>query len=168
LKAPQFLFVVVFFLYCCVVCWYIVAFTKVLTLHQLYHTWIHTFYHFPLSLSAVHGTISTGIIFAFTCMCTHFLHHIHCPTPFLHHLPPPTGANPSPWAGPVLPTCSLILQKKIKRKPWHFLLVWGKDSYTGSFLVVFPCIYVLYPSWVISSNYLHSTLVPFLWWFQPV
>jgi hypothetical protein len=24
-----------------------------------------------------------------------------------------------------------------------FLLVWDKDSYTGSFLVLFPCIYVL-------------------------
>jgi hypothetical protein len=24
-----------------------------------------------------------------------------------------------------------------------FLLVWEKDSYTGSFLVLFPCIYVL-------------------------
>jgi hypothetical protein len=23
-------------------------------------------------------------------------------------------------------------------------------------------------NWFISSNFLHSTLVPFLWWFQPV
>jgi hypothetical protein len=39
----------------------------------------------------IHGTVSTGIIFAFTCMCTHFLHYSHPPTPCLYHLPPPTG-----------------------------------------------------------------------------
>jgi hypothetical protein len=40
------------------------------------------------------GTVSTGIIFAFTYMCTHYLHHIHPPTPFSNTspLPLPTGA----------------------------------------------------------------------------
>jgi hypothetical protein len=43
-----------------------------------------------------------------------------------------------------------------------FLLVWDKDSYTGSFLVMFPCIYVLYSQlayllWL--STFCHS---PFL------
>jgi hypothetical protein len=40
--------------------------------------------------------VSTGINFAFTYMCTHFLHHLHSPTPFL----PPTSSywyQPSPW-----------------------------------------------------------------------
>jgi hypothetical protein len=48
--------------------------------------------------------------------CVHvFLHHIHSPTPFPHHLPSSTGANNPPlWAGPVL-TCSLILQKRKKK-----------------------------------------------------
>jgi hypothetical protein len=45
---------------------------------------------------------STGIIFVLTCMCTHFLHRIHSPTPFPHHLPTPTSATPPPWAGPAL------------------------------------------------------------------
>jgi hypothetical protein len=31
-------------------CWgYIVAFTKVLTIYQMYHTWIHSLPNFPLS-----------------------------------------------------------------------------------------------------------------------
>jgi hypothetical protein len=30
-----------------------------------------------------------------------------------------------------------------KRKKMKFLLVWDKDSYTGRFLVIFPCMYVL-------------------------
>jgi hypothetical protein len=41
-----------------------------------------------------------------------------------------------------------------------FLLVWDKDSYTGRFLVLFPCIYVLHPYWFISTSPLHSSLVP--------
>jgi hypothetical protein len=45
-----------------------------------------------------------------------FLHHIHSPTPFPHHLPPLTGASPPPWAGPVLPYWSLILQKSKEKK----------------------------------------------------
>jgi hypothetical protein len=48
-----------------------------------------------------------------------------------------------------------------------FLLVWDKDSYAGSFLVTFPCMYVLYPQ-LVYLLYLHSTFVPFLWWFQLV
>jgi hypothetical protein len=44
-----------------------------------------------------------------------FLHHIHPLNPFPRHLPSPPGANPSPWTGSALPSCSLILQKR-KRK----------------------------------------------------
>jgi hypothetical protein len=29
----------------------------------------------------------------------------------------------------------------MKQKIWH--LSWNKSSYTGSFLVIFPCMYVL-------------------------
>jgi hypothetical protein len=36
----------------------------------------------------IHGTVSTGIISAFTCMCAQFLHCIHSFTPFPSHLLP--------------------------------------------------------------------------------
>jgi hypothetical protein len=32
------------------------------------------------------GVVATGFIVAFTNMCAHYLHHIHPPTPFPHHL----------------------------------------------------------------------------------
>jgi hypothetical protein len=71
-------------LYFCAEWGYIVTFRKVLTMYQQYHTWIS---HLPLLpfilLPPTHGTISASIIFAFTCMCTHFLHLIHSPIPCL-------------------------------------------------------------------------------------
>jgi hypothetical protein len=53
------------------------------------------------------GLVSTGIIFAFPYMCTHFLYGI--PTPFPYHLTPATGQPPH-WQDlfhpPVLPLTS--------------------------------------------------------------
>jgi hypothetical protein len=36
-------------MYCCAGWGYIVAFTKALTMYQIYHTWIHLLHHSPLS-----------------------------------------------------------------------------------------------------------------------
>jgi hypothetical protein len=47
-------------------------------------------------------------------MCTLYLHHIQPPTPFLHHLPHPTGTT-SPQIRWVPTSNSQILQKKGKR-----------------------------------------------------
>jgi hypothetical protein len=47
------------------------------------------------------------------------LYRIHPPIPLPYLLHPPTGITPQ--AGPVLLACSLILQKKEKKK-WHFFL----------------------------------------------
>jgi hypothetical protein len=55
------------------------------------------------------GIVSTGIIFAFIYMCTHFLHSIHPSTSFPHHFSPHTGASPPFWVGLVPLSCSLIL-----------------------------------------------------------
>jgi hypothetical protein len=71
------------------------------------------------------------------------LHRIHPPTPF-----------PCNFLPTVIPHClfcpSVPWFCKRKRKEekkgggkWHFLLVWHKGSYTGKFLVIFPCVYVL-------------------------
>jgi hypothetical protein len=34
--------------------------------------------------------------------------------------------------------------------------------------VLFPCMYVLQPNWFISFSPLHSSIVLFPWWTQPV
>jgi hypothetical protein len=69
--------------------------------------------------------------------------------PFLCHLPLPTSANYTTL--PPGRACSALLFSdfveikniKDKRRNMMFLLVWDKDSYIGSFFVLFPCIYVL-------------------------
>jgi hypothetical protein len=79
--------------------------------------------------------------------------HIFC-TAFT--LLPPFPTTSLPQLVPTLSpgrTCSAVLfskfgeQKKIKGI-WHFLLVWDNGNYTGSFLVIFPSIFVLYPQLV--------------------
>jgi hypothetical protein len=50
------------------------------------------------------GTVSAGIIFAFTYMCVHYLCHIHPPAPF--PVPPAPRAEPAP------PSCYPMLYKK--------------------------------------------------------
>jgi hypothetical protein len=74
--------------------------------------------------------------------------------PFSYHLP-------SPWTEPVLPSCSLIFRRKNikdKKKSMAFLLVWDKDCYTESFLVLFPWICVTIP--VDSSLLVFFTPLP--------
>jgi hypothetical protein len=36
----------------------------------------------PIAPTLIPGTISTGLIFAFTYLCKHYLHHVHLPIPF--------------------------------------------------------------------------------------
>jgi hypothetical protein len=86
-------FLIIFFLHCCD--GYVVAFTMVLTMYQIYHAWIYLLYHSPSSLSPNSWSCFNSIIFAFTYTYTHFLHHIHPPTCF-PQTPPPNGAALSP------------------------------------------------------------------------
>jgi hypothetical protein len=90
-----FLILIFFFFFCWCAGWrYIEAFTQVLAMYQIYHTWIYTLHCFPLSSAPPFpGTVSTGIIFTFTYMCTQYLHHIHPLTLFSWYLPPCTGTN---------------------------------------------------------------------------
>jgi hypothetical protein len=97
---------------------------------------------------------STGIIFAFIYMCTHYLHHIHAPTPF-------TTTSQDLFFPSVLQFCR---RKKGKKKKWHF---WSLKIKIGSFLVTLPCIYVLYHNWFISIFHC-STLVSFLYGFNQI
>jgi hypothetical protein len=71
---------------------FIVAFTKFLTLYQIYHTWIHSLYHSPLSPPPF-LEVSTGI----RLLCPFFLFSFFCGA---------GGSNP----GLVLATTELHLQ----------------------------------------------------------
>jgi hypothetical protein len=96
-------------------------------------------------------------------MCIQYLHHIHPPMSFLHLLSLPHWYQ-QPQAGSVLPSCYLIFAKERKKKLHFFLfkiptegvLLWHFHVYMYYSLILF-----------ISSNYLLSTLVPFLWLFPP-
>jgi hypothetical protein len=66
------------------------------------------------------GIVSARITFAFIYMCTNFLHHIHPPIPFSHHIPPSTGANPNPgqhlfYHSLALQFCSIKKRKEQKK-----------------------------------------------------
>jgi hypothetical protein len=131
------------FIYLIILCWVGVhcGIYKSIKMYQIFHTWIHLFHHSSLSpLPSIPRIASTGIIFTFTYMFTQHLYHTHPPTHFLHHHFPTTGTNhPSPgkdqFCFPVLWFC------RRKKKKMTFLFVYG--TYPGSFLVTFPCIYVL-------------------------
>jgi hypothetical protein len=103
-----FVLLYLFFLFFLLLCWVEVhwAFTKVLTIYQIYHTWIHSLHHSPVSPPPPSpGTVSAGIIFSFTYMYTQYLYHTHLPTPFPHLLHPPTGTLPHSRQGR---TCSAL------------------------------------------------------------
>jgi hypothetical protein len=77
--------------------------------------------------------VSTGIIFAFTYMCTMYLPYIHASTLFPLILCPPP---------PLIPTsCRQDQFSNFVKEKLTFLFVY--DSYTESFFVTFPCVNVL-------------------------
>jgi hypothetical protein len=69
-----------FFFYCYAGWGYIVAFTKVLTMYQIYYTWIHSLHHSPLSPHSWNGF--KRYHFSFTFIWTQYFHYIHSPMPF--------------------------------------------------------------------------------------
>jgi hypothetical protein len=76
----------------------------------------------PPSLSfispyAISGTGSTGLIFPFTCMCIHYLYHIHPLTPFPHILPSSTGTKSLRQN-----MFCLLFSDFVKEKKWHLCL----------------------------------------------
>jgi hypothetical protein len=124
-------------------------------------------------------------------MCTQYLHYIHPPSPF-----PNSSLFPVvliPQAAPVLPSCFLIFYKKRRRRRKkkkkkkrgrrkemkkkegggerrrrrrNDILCFFKTVTQTVFLWHF-IVYMHYRLiWSISSIFLLSTLVPFLWWFK--
>jgi hypothetical protein len=94
----------------------IAAFRKVLTIWQIYHTWIHSLHCSPLPPSLIPGIVIAGIIFALTYMYINFLHYIHSPTSF-----PSTSCAPCPRR-----SCSVLMYSYFvegKKKKMTFLVV---------------------------------------------
>jgi hypothetical protein len=108
LGCPDFVFYFIFIssFYYCEGWSNIVAFTQDLKIYRHEFTSSTVFPSYPTPL--IPRVVSTGITFVFTYICTHFIILYSPSYPFPQHLPSPTGANTPPWAGLVLPSCSLI------------------------------------------------------------
>jgi hypothetical protein len=85
-----------------------------------------------------------------------FLHLFTCVYSVCIYLPPPSAPGR---------TCSTLLfsdfveeKTKDNNKNMAFLLVWDKDNYTGLFLVLVPCIFILQPKLV--HLYQSSSVLP--------
>jgi hypothetical protein len=99
-----YLFMYLFVYIIVVLCVYIVAFTKVLTMYQMYNTYIHPpllSFIFPSLISEI---VSAGIIFTFIYMCINYMHHIHPTTTFST-----ISALPQLSTLPHCRTCSVLL-----------------------------------------------------------
>jgi hypothetical protein len=64
-------------------CWgYIVAFTNILTIYQIHHSWIHPLSFLFILPFPIPGIVLTCLIFPLTYMCTHYFYHIYPLSPF--------------------------------------------------------------------------------------
>jgi hypothetical protein len=91
---------------------YIMAFTKVLIIYQIYHTWIHPSPLLSFTSPSILVTVSTDIMSAFTYMCIHYLHYNHPPIPLPTTSPSHQCQLPPSRVEHVPPSCSQILWKK--------------------------------------------------------
>jgi hypothetical protein len=131
-------------------CWaYVVAFTKVFTIYQIYHAWIHPIHHSPLS-PLFHSWNSFSR--------SHFSVYTHAYTLFAPNSPSYTLSQtlplPLPW---VLSAVLWFCKSKKKKKGLFF---W--NSYKGIFLVIFPCMDVLIIQLVHHLYFSPFYLCPFL------
>jgi hypothetical protein len=85
-----------------------------------------------------HGIVTTGIIAAIACMCTHFLHYLYPPTPFPCHPSFPLV----PWAGPVLPSCLIVIILTFpRRKVINFFNSYDFNDWMWNLINCFAVIY---------------------------
>jgi hypothetical protein len=139
--------------YCCVGWGYVLTFTKVLIIDQIYHTWIHPLHHSPLPPSHIHRILS---VVSFFNLHT-YVHSTMYVFTLLHYFP---TSSPSHSTNP--PRQDLfhpLVLRFCKRKNWHFCLL--KIATQGISLLHFH-VYMYYkPNWLfiwrlhINKNYRH-------------
>jgi hypothetical protein len=140
-----------------------VAFIKVLTIYQIYPTWIHPLHFSPLSPLPHSWSSFSRSQFSHLHTCVHSICTVFT---LLHSFPtssPSTGINPPPSAQSTCPSCSLIVYKKQK---WCFCFL--KIAIQRVFLWHFHVFMYYNPNWLISCIFLLSVLLPLLCWFQYV
>jgi hypothetical protein len=119
---------------------------------------MYPLYYFSLPHPPIPGIASTDNIFPFTHMCPQYMHHTHPPSPFPHLifllLPIPSTPASVLQTGPVLPSCSLILYKKRRRRNVTFLVCLTQEVSLWHFYV---CMHYS-PIWFISyfSSFYHT------------
>jgi hypothetical protein len=111
------------------------------------------FHYLPL----IPETVSTGVIFAFICMCIHYLDHFFLPS--IHTPCSISGQNL--FYPLVLQFCR---RKNIKnnKKSMTFLSFEIKRAIQGNSLYCFHAYMYYNPNWLVSTRPLHYFLVPFL------
>jgi hypothetical protein len=110
------------FFYYCAGYGYIVPFTKVLTMYQIYHTWILPLHCSPLS---PYSWKFPQLSFLHLHTCVYIVFTMFTLLPFSRRLSPPTGANFSPhnlFCSTVLWFCRRKTIKD-KRRNMEFLLI---------------------------------------------
>jgi hypothetical protein len=92
------------FLFFFIVLGFVVTFTKVFTIYQVYHTWIHPLHHFPLSCPS-HSwyNFNRSHFSIYRCMYTVF--GLCSPSYILSSYPPTSHCYQLPKTRPVLPSC---------------------------------------------------------------
>jgi hypothetical protein len=94
------------------------------------------------SPTMIHGTVSTGYIFPFTCTCTHILHCIHSPN---HQITSHTGTALPPGQD-LFPTLLRFCNKEKRLTEKHGIFAsFRQRQLHREFPCDIPFIYVLYP-----------------------
>jgi hypothetical protein len=97
----------------------------------LYHSWVHCLHHFPLSSSLHLRIVSTSLIFPFYTWVPN-IPIISTPLNSFHM------SSPFPLISTPRQDCFILLSSVYEKMFCLFVC-----SYTGSFIMTFPCIYVL-------------------------
>jgi hypothetical protein len=121
--------------------------------------WIHPLHHSALSPPSPHSWNNFNRYHFSIYIHVYIVFELYSSFHTFSTLPPPSYWYQTPKVGHGLPSSFC---KRNKNVIFVYL-----GSYTGSFLVIFPCIHYNITQ-IGSSNLFFSTIVLFLWWLQQV